>query len=173
MLDESVLPRCPRCGALLSLNARGDDTFLHTPHLQHQLRLIDWVQQCIDQHKRLVVLEFGVGLRSTPVVVRFPVESMVRQCGKEHGHLVRVNLTESAIPPDLAGVPSPRGMCDFVAALSRACATATADDMAAAEREVAQQRSHLKPGDGQCLCLCSCGNHLEHFDWRNLLEMLR
>ena len=116
---------------MLKINARGDNSFIHDPYLPAQLRLIEWVKSCIQEKQRLLVIELGVGLHSTPIVARyksiillsdidrFPVEAMARDC-KEYGRFIRINLANPEIPDDLIGLSFKTGVVQFMNQLTGA-----------------------------------------------------
>ncbi|KAH3768004.1 NAD-dependent protein deacetylase of SIR2 family [Pelomyxa schiedti] len=111
--DDSLVPRCPKCNSMLRINGRGDHTFIHEPYLPIQLKLIEWMKESIAQRKRVLVIEFGVGSGSTPIVTRYPIESMLRDCGA-NGKFIRVNLTEAELPDGITGLSVKAGTRSFL-----------------------------------------------------------
>merc|ERR1719231_1932054 len=72
--DLSLAPKCPRCGAQtphVRPNLRGGDWFRHAPYLETQQRLLAWLDECVDRHLSVAVVEVGVG-PNTPIVTRIP-----------------------------------------------------------------------------------------------------
>merc|ERR1712050_168036 len=99
--------RCPFCSRNKAFfNLRGGDNFIHRPYQLAQNRLVTWLEQKLRENTRLVVLEVGAGF-NTPVVTRWPAESIAREAGAP---LVRINLDHHAVPGDLplaVGLPLP------------------------------------------------------------------
>lgn len=93
--DEDV-PLCPHCGRLLVPNLRKDDHFVDALHRQGYPGYRDFVRRTASG--RLLLLELGVGF-NTPGIIRYPFEYLTEQ--HPDIRLVRINLTEAAVPPRL------------------------------------------------------------------------
>lgn len=98
LIPEDKIPACKFCGGPTFGNVRGGEWFLHGPHDEAQRRFLSWLDSIVASKKRLVVLEIGAGF-NTPVVTRFPMESIARDI--EGARLVRINPTEPQLPRDL------------------------------------------------------------------------
>lgn len=98
LTDEKLIPRCPHCGTKdVFLNVRAANWFLETPREESRLRFESWMSKAM--HKRLVIVEIGVGF-NTPSVIRWPCEDMTRR--NPQAHLIRINLGDADVPNDIA-----------------------------------------------------------------------
>lgn len=90
-LSETDIPRCPYCEKkTVVLNLRAGGNFLHSAYCSAQDRFVAWTEAKLKSKARLVVVEVGAGINSTPTVTRFPAESIVREAGA-NGALIRFN----------------------------------------------------------------------------------
>lgn len=93
---EEDIPLCPRCGRFLVPNLRKDDHFVDALHRAGYPAYRDFVTRAASG--RLVLLELGVGF-NTPGIIRYPFEYLAEQ--HPGVRLVRINLSEAAVPPHL------------------------------------------------------------------------
>ena len=96
---KELVPHCPRCGDLLVPNLRSDDRFVEAPYMGTLPTYREFLRSATAADTRLVLLELGVGFNS-PGAIRFPFEEIVRE--NPAARLVRVNLTEPQVSPDIA-----------------------------------------------------------------------
>ncbi len=96
-VQESDIPRCPKCGSYLSKNLRVDDTFVESPHMKKQKDYIDFVNNSTDG--KLVLLELGVGF-NTPVIIRWPFDKITSK--HPSASLIRMNMEFSKVPEEIA-----------------------------------------------------------------------
>ncbi|MFX1803085.1 NAD-dependent deacetylase [Paraburkholderia sp. A1RO-5] len=104
---QNALPRCPYCGSLVRPNILmfGDWKWVDRAAVSQASRLANWLHGV----EHLVVLEMGAG-RALPTVRRF---------SERHGpRVVRINPTESAIPP-ASGIGIDKGALATLQALDR------------------------------------------------------
>ena len=89
-----LIPKCPVCGANMSVNLRCDDTFVEDDnwHLM-QNRYSNFLKN--NSSKNVLLLEFGIGF-NTPGIIRFPFEKMTFTHDKFK--LVRFNDKYAMIP---------------------------------------------------------------------------
>ena len=69
-IPSELIPRCPLCGATMTMNLRCDDSFVQDREwYAAQERYADFLRQ----HKRgkVLYLELGVG-SNTPVIIKYP-----------------------------------------------------------------------------------------------------
>ena len=93
VLPDNLIPKCPKCGASVQGNVRGNDSFLHSPYQTDQDKLKAWLEEGnVD-----VVLEIGAGF-NTPIITRLPAESVARE---HDATFVRINPMHNSIPADL------------------------------------------------------------------------
>mmetsp|Transcript_20708 Transcript_20708/g.26804 ORF Transcript_20708/g.26804 Transcript_20708/m.26804 type:complete len:618 (-) Transcript_20708:878-2731(-) len=97
-LPQDTIPRCKRCGRTAIGNVRGGNWFTHAPYDAAQDRFLHWIDQIIQQNKKLLILEVGVGF-NTPTVTRIPMEQICRDY--ELATLIRVNPQHFKVPSDL------------------------------------------------------------------------
>ncbi|GAA3430864.1 NAD-dependent protein deacetylase of SIR2 family [Kutzneria kofuensis] len=94
------IPACPNCGGRVFLNVHKGPEFVDDPYAAAGRRLADWLLDV----PGLVVLEIGAGL-STPSVIRWPAETIVRRT--PGARLIRVNPDHAQLPPDVNGLAIP------------------------------------------------------------------
>lgn len=78
-IPSSLVPKCPVCGASMSMHLRADDTFVQNK---------DWdkahhnYQQFIERYKdkKLLLIELGVGM-NTPSIIKYPFWRLTHQLG--------------------------------------------------------------------------------------------
>lgn len=97
-VPAELVPRCPVCGAPMTMNLRADDTFVedegwHAAAARYQ----DFVRHL--QGSRLLLLELGVG-GNTPVIIKFPFWRMAAE--NPHATYACVNLGEACAPAEIA-----------------------------------------------------------------------
>lgn len=85
-IREKDVPLCPHCGNLLMPNLRCDGRFVEKPHLVNRDAYLSFVEQ--NEHKKLLLLELGVGFNS-PGVIRYPFDTLARSF--KNTRLVRIN----------------------------------------------------------------------------------
>lgn len=97
-VPTALVPRCPRCGRLMSMNLRADDTFVEDAgwHAAAE-RYGDW----LDAHAgaKLLLLELGVG-GNTPVIIKYPFWRMTAQ--NPRATYACVNLGDAVAPEPIA-----------------------------------------------------------------------
>lgn len=92
--EASAVPRCPRCGGPVFLNVHKGPEYVGDHYVPAGRRMREW----LGRGGRLLVVEIGAGF-STPSVIRWPVESLVR--GVPGARLVRINRDHAEVPDDL------------------------------------------------------------------------
>ena len=96
-VPSELVPRCPVCGAPMSMNLRADSTFVEDEGWhQAAARYQDFIRR----HDRLHVLflELGVGA-NTPGIIKYPFWKMVYQNPK--AAYACVNLSEAYCPAEI------------------------------------------------------------------------
>ena len=96
-VPSELVPRCPVCGAPMSMNLRADATFVEDEGWH---RAAERYQDFIRRHDRLHVLfmELGVGA-NTPGIIKYPFWKMVYQNPK--ATYAGVNLSEAYCPAEI------------------------------------------------------------------------
>lgn len=96
-IPSALIPRCPICGELMTMNLRCDDKFVQDG---------GWYSACerykkfVERYKnkRIVFLELGVG-GNTPVIIKYPFQRLTSQNPK--ALYVCVNYGEAICPPQI------------------------------------------------------------------------
>lgn len=96
LIRNEDVPHCPHCGRFLVPNLRKDEHFVDALHREGHPRYRDFLERVAGG--RLLLLELGVGF-NTPGIIRYPFERLTEKFSA--ARLVRVNLTEAAVPPRL------------------------------------------------------------------------
>ena len=91
------IPLCPQCGAPLIPYLRCDDKFVEGPSRNNFQEFKSFIIQ--GHNKNIVFLELGVGY-NTPVIIRYPFESLTNEF--PHAHLIRINLTCAEVPKKIS-----------------------------------------------------------------------
>lgn len=93
-IPTELIPHCPRCGELMTMNLRIDGTFVQDEGwYAAQKRYTDFVEKYKD--KRIVLLELGVGL-NTPMIIKYP---FMRMADHDIDALyVPINMEKQTIP---------------------------------------------------------------------------
>lgn len=96
-VPSELVPRCPVCGAPMSMNLRADATFVEDEGWH---RAAERYQDFIRRHDRLHVLfmELGVGA-NTPGIIKYPFWKMVYQ--NPRAAYACVNLSEAYCPAEI------------------------------------------------------------------------
>jgi len=96
-IPASLVPKCPVCGRVMSVNLRCDDTFVEDDNWRlSQNRYDDFLKNISD--KNVLLLEFGVGF-NTPGIIRFPFEQMVFL--HDNFKLIRFNDKYAMVPKEI------------------------------------------------------------------------
>lgn len=113
-VPSELVPRCPKCGRLMTMNLRIDDTFVEDEgwHAASE-RYTEFLRRC--QGQRVLFWELGVG-GNTPVIIKYPFWRMTTE--NPNAAYVCVNAKEACAPRELAG----RALCveDDIGAVLRA-----------------------------------------------------
>ena len=98
-VPSELIPRCPVCGAPMSMNLRADHTFVED---QGWHMAADRYQAFVRGHKRskILYLELGVG-NNTPGIIKYPFWQMTAQ--NPRAVYVCVNDGEAVCPKEIKG----------------------------------------------------------------------
>lgn len=96
-VPSELVPRCPVCGAPMSMNLRADSTFVEDEGWH---KAAERYQDFVRRHEGLHVLylELGVG-GNTPVIIKYPFWKMAAQNPKST--YACINLTEAYCPSEI------------------------------------------------------------------------
>lgn len=87
-IPTELIPKCPVCGAEMSVNLRADNTFVEDEKWHEMYNnYADFLEKT--NGKNIVFMEFGVGY-NTPAIIRFPFERMT--LSNPNANLIRFNL---------------------------------------------------------------------------------
>lgn len=96
-VPSELVPRCPVCGAPMSMNLRADATFVEDEGWhQAAARYQDFIRR--HEGMRVLYLELGVGA-NTPGIIKYPFWKMVYQNPK--AAYACVNLSEAYCPAEI------------------------------------------------------------------------
>lgn len=98
-IPSELIPRCPKCGAPVSMNLRADDTFVQDAGW-HQAA--GRYERFLREHedKRILFLELGVGM-NTPGIIKYPFWQMTYRNPK--AVYACINYGEAYAPEEIAG----------------------------------------------------------------------
>ena len=102
-IPSDLIPRCPVCGAPMTMNLRCDERFVEDEgwHAAQQ-RYAAFLRE--HAGARLLLLELGVGF-NTPGIIKLPFWQMTAE--NPHACYACINLTDAFCPQELA----PRSIC--------------------------------------------------------------
>lgn len=96
-IPGSLIPHCPICGKVMSMNLRADHTFVQDEGwYRANKRYSDFL--CRHQGQKILFLELGVGM-NTPGIVKFPFWKMVQQ--NPQAAYVCINQNEAYAPREI------------------------------------------------------------------------
>ncbi len=97
-IPSLLIPRCPVCGAPMTMNLRCDDSFVQD---EGWYSAANRYSEFISRHKdgRIVFLELGVGA-NTPGIIKYPFWRMTEKNSKSE--YVCINLGEAFCPNEIA-----------------------------------------------------------------------
>lgn len=93
-IPTELIPKCPVCGAPMSMNLRADDTFVQD---EGWYRASERYSDYLRQHKNLKILflELGVG-GNTPIIIKYPFWKMTAE--NKNAFYACINLGEAVSP---------------------------------------------------------------------------
>lgn len=93
-IPTELIPKCPVCGAPMSMNLRCDDTFIQD---EGWYRASERYSDYLRQHKNLKILflELGVG-GNTPIIIKYPFWKMTAE--NKNAFYACINLGEAVSP---------------------------------------------------------------------------
>lgn len=99
MIPSELIPRCPECGAPMSMNLRADDTFVQDAGWR---QAAGRYERFLREHegKRILFLELGVGM-NTPGIIKYPFWQMTYRNPK--AVYACINYREAYAPEEIAG----------------------------------------------------------------------
>ena len=96
-IPSGLVPRCPVCGAPMSMNLRVDDAFVEDEGWHAAARrYADFLRRCEGRH--VLFLELGVG-GNTPGIIKYPFWRMT--CQNPRAVYACVNLSEACCPREI------------------------------------------------------------------------
>lgn len=97
-VPSELIPRCPVCGAPMSMNLRGDDTFVEDEGWHAAARRYEAYLESHEE-SRILFLELGVG-GNTPGIIKYPFWRMTYQ--NPRATYACINLSEAFCPREIA-----------------------------------------------------------------------
>ncbi len=97
-IPTELIPRCPLCGEVMTVNLRKDNTFVE-PDGWH--RAMERYHQFLEENasEKLLFLELGIGY-NTPSIIKYPFWRMTYQ--NKNASYISINLDKSDIPSEIA-----------------------------------------------------------------------
>ncbi len=97
-IPSELIPKCPVCGAPMTMNLRCDDSFVQDEGWYAAAnRYEDFIRRHRDMH--ILFLELGVGA-NTPAIIKYPFWQMTAR--NSHAAYACINYGEAAAPKELA-----------------------------------------------------------------------
>lgn len=97
-IPAALVPKCPICGAPMTMNLRCDNSFVQDECWYAAAnRYEDFIRRHSNSH--ILFLELGVGM-NTPVIIKYPFWQMTAQ--NPNAVYVCINLRESYCPNEIA-----------------------------------------------------------------------
>lgn len=97
-VPSELIPRCPRCGRLISMNLRANNTFVQDAGWYAAAERYDAFIRRHD-HQPILYLELGVGM-NTPGIIKYPFWQMTYQ--NPEATYVCINYGDAAAPKEIA-----------------------------------------------------------------------
>ncbi len=96
-IPSELMPKCPVCGAPMTMNLRCDDTFVQDDGWYNAAERYEYF---VRRHKGLNILflELGVG-NNTPVIIKYPFWRMTAQ--NKNAAYACINLDTAAVPTEI------------------------------------------------------------------------
>lgn len=97
-IPAELIPKCPVCGAPMTMNLRCDDTFVQD---EGWYKAAERYEDFIRRHKdlRILFLELGVGA-NTPVIIKYPFWQMTAK--NPNATYACINYGEAVAPSEIA-----------------------------------------------------------------------
>lgn len=96
-IPAELIPRCPKCGAPMTMNLRSDDTFVQDEGWYRAAeRYYDFVRRHEDMD--LLLLELGVGA-NTPAIIKYPFWQMTAR--NKNAVYACINMDMAVAPPEI------------------------------------------------------------------------
>lgn len=96
-IPTKLLPKCPICGAPMTMNLRADATFVQDEGWYAHAKLYDEFMET-HQNENILFLELGVGF-NTPGIIKYPFWKMVHK--NKNATYACINLGEAVAPKEI------------------------------------------------------------------------
>lgn len=97
-IPAELIPKCPVCGAPMTMNLRCDDNFIQD---EGWYKAAERYKDFVRRHKNLEILFFELGVGSnTPAIIKYPFWQMTAQ--NRHAVYVCINLNMAVCPAEIA-----------------------------------------------------------------------
>lgn len=96
-IPSELIPKCPVCGAPMTMNLRCDDSFVQDERWYSAAeRYEDFIRRHMDKH--VLYLELGVGF-NTPAIIKYPFWRMT--AGNGNAVYTCINSGETLCPKEI------------------------------------------------------------------------
>lgn len=105
-IPSALIPHCPRCGKLMSMNLRSDNTFVQDAGWYEAARRYQdfLVSRNAAKDGKVLFFELGIG-GNTPGIIKYPFWRMTTL--NKNAMYVCINFGEAVVTPEIAG----RSLC--------------------------------------------------------------
>lgn len=93
MVPSDMIPRCPKCGRIMTMWAREEGFLEGSKWTEEKKRYENFLKEYKD--KKIVFLELGVG-DMTPSIIKYPFWAMTKKF--KDAHLISINMTKISAP---------------------------------------------------------------------------
>ena len=97
-VPSELVPHCPHCGKLLTMNLRCDDSFVEDAGWHSRRRAVQRISPP-PRGQKILFLELGVG-GNTPVIIKYPFWRMTTR--NPNATYVCINKGEAVCPNEIA-----------------------------------------------------------------------
>lgn len=118
-VDEKLIPHCPVCGEVMSMNLRTDMTFVEDQGWHDAAkRYVNFLEQRHD--KKVLFWEIGTGM-NTPSIIKFPFQEMTLEWPE--ARYACVNLNEAYAPAEIKdkSICINKDICEVLSQLCEVC----------------------------------------------------
>lgn len=87
--DKCPIPTCPNCGGKCGFNLNGGNYYINKHWEKDRRNLQEFISKLLDSGKKLAIIEVGISVYNTPIVIRYPMEQLLST--SKQVSMVRIN----------------------------------------------------------------------------------